>query len=261
MENIVMKKEIKKYKFGDWEEKEDILILETPLTIFFNDDEIVTLLCTPMYIEDLSVGFLAAEGFLKTPEDIDAVTGDYDKGIVWINGKTPPISSRKTFLKRFLTSGCGKGTTFYNFADTRILSVPVTNNLIKAETILEGAKKLQMHSSLFKETGGTHGALLIQDRNEICFREDIGRHNAVDKILGKCFRERISLSDKCLITTGRISSEILTKTAKMDIGILVSRSAPTSLAVELAEELGVTLVGFARGERMNVYTYPERIIK
>lgn len=250
---------IRKYVAGVWTEVPDVLALEAPLTIFFNDEEIVTLLCTPSHVEELAVGFLAGEGFLKGSDEMISVAADQEKGLIWVNGKVPPLSLRKTFLKRYLTSGCGKGTTFYNLDDAKIMPLPVTGKTVNPGALLLAARELQVQPSLFKETGATHGALLLGQEGVVCFREDIGRHNAVDKILGKCFRENIPLADKSLVTTGRISSEILLKTAKLGIGVLASRSAPTSLAVELAQKLGVTVVGFARGDKMNVYTFPERL--
>lgn len=258
MDQAWLKKQIARYQSGIRSEQEDQVIIETPLTIFLNENEIVTLLCTPMHQEDLAVGFLAGEGFLQKPTDLLSVNFDKEANIVWVKG-TSSLLAEKTFLKRFLASGCGKGTTFYNFGDTRISPIPVQAEMMSGSVILDAVKKLQTQPSIFRETGGTHGVFLISPVDIVCFREDIGRHNAADKILGKCFQENIPLQDKALVSTGRISSEILLKVAKMSVPILVSRSAPTSLAVELAERLGVTLIGFARGERMNIYTYPERI--
>ena len=120
-------------------------------------------------------------------------------------------------------------------------------------------KKFQMKSELYKTTGGTHSAALSDGENILIFHEDIGRHNAVDKVIGDAFLQQIRLDDKILITSGRVSSEILLKVAKGGIPLLVAISAPTDMAVELANKLGITLIGFARGKRMNVYTHEERI--
>jgi FdhD protein len=131
---------------------------------------------------------------------------------------------------------------------------------VPIRSILNLMKEFQKMSELFISTGGVHSTALCDENNIMIFREDIGRHNATDKIVGHCVLENIPLENKFLMTSGRISSEILIKSAKLGMGIVVSRSAPTSLAIEIAEEVGVTVVGFARGNRINVYTYPERII-
>ncbi|MGF7185889.1 FdhD protein [Desulfitispora alkaliphila] len=238
-------------------EMEDLLAKESPLTIYFNDKEIVTLLCTPEHMDELAVGFLAAEGIINTKEDLKDVHLDEDKGAAWIEGKEQPFAE-KMFLKRYITTGCGKGTTFYNVLDVQ--TKPIESNFsISIDQMLKLMKSSQTMSELFKETGGVHGNALCNTDSVLLFRDDIGRHNATDKIVGKCFMEDIGLDDKMLLTSGRISSEILLKVAKVGIPVIASRSAPTALAVNLAEKLGVTIVGFARASRCNVYTSPQRI--
>ncbi|KAB2954572.1 formate dehydrogenase accessory sulfurtransferase FdhD [Heliorestis acidaminivorans] len=242
------------------EEVEDQLVREWPLTIYLNGQEIVTLLTTPEYIEDLAIGFLAAEGFIKKADQIKTLYSDEEKGQVFIEADVSKIAE-STFMKRFITTGCGKGTTFYHIDDARQSQKKVTSSLqVEAKKILELMQKMQKMSQLYQETGGVHSAALCDEQDILLYREDVGRHNAVDKILGKCFTDKEPLHDKLLLTSGRISSEILTKVAKMAIPIIVSRSAPTDLAIEYAEQIGVTVLGFARGQRMNLYTHPSRII-
>ena len=120
--------------------------------------------------------------------------------------------------------------------------------------------RLEEMSVLFQQTGGVHNAALCAPTEVILFYEDVGRHNAVDKIFGRAFLNGISLEDKILVFSGRVSSEIVIKVGKMGLPVIISRSAPTDLGIEMAEKLGITIVGFAKGERMNVYTYPERIL-
>jgi len=259
MDKRVKEVDIYRDKGGVREGFRDLLVEEIPLTIYLNEKEIVTLLCTPEYLEDLAVGFLVSEGFIRKKEDLREVKADYDKGMVRVLTSATSVIAESTFLKRYITTGCGKGTSFYHLTDVRRSKVPDTGLRVSGVEVLSLMKEAQHRSELFLKTGGVHGTALCDNRQILVFREDIGRHNATDKIAGKCFLEGIPLHDKLLLTTGRVSSEILIKTAKMGISILVSRSAPTALAVEIAHEAGVTIIGFARGNRFNVYTHPERV--
>jgi len=244
---------------GIYKEEADLLIAEFAATIYLNDQELVTLLCTPGHLEDLAVGFLAAEGLLPTPEDLELVIADYHRGQIWVRSKNSPLLAERNFLKRCLTTGCGKGTTFINPGDIKEI-VPLKETLkIRPEQVNLLLRELQERSELFRATGGVHSSALCSSDAFILYREDLGRHNAVDKIIGHCWRQGIDPGQYFLVTSGRISSEILLKSAKMGIQILVSRSAPTSLAVDLAEQLGVTVIGFARGGRFNVYSHPGRL--
>ncbi|MDW7674596.1 MAG: formate dehydrogenase accessory sulfurtransferase FdhD [Bacillota bacterium] len=258
MTDLTLKVMTERKTLENSEVRDDYLALESPLTIYFNEKEIVTLLCTPSHLEELAVGFLAAEGLISTKDDIVDMLLDEDKGAIWIEGNLQPLAE-KTFLKRYITTGCGKGTTFYNVLDAQIPTVE-SDFAVSTRSLLTMMQELQHKSELFQETGGVHGNALCNAKEMIMFRDDIGRHNATDKILGRCFLDNVSLSDKMLLTSGRISSEILIKIAKMGIPIIISRSAPTALAVKLAEKLGVTIVGFARANRCNVYTFSERIL-
>lgn len=245
-----------------WGELEDRVVREWPLTIYHNGQELVTLLTSPEFIEDLAVGFLSAEGFISRKEDLLDVRGDYEKGQAHVETSTAGLIAEKTFMKRYITTGCGKGTTFYDVTDSRMVKNLKERHIdIKAEMITALMRSMQNMSELYQKTGGVHSAALCDKDNILIYREDIGRHNATDKILGHCFREGIDLGDKLLLTSGRISSEILLKVAKMGVAIIVSRSAPTDLAVKLGNELGMTIVGFVRGKRMNIYSHPERILQ
>jgi FdhD protein len=168
-------------------------------------------------------------------------------------------SVEKLWGKRTVTSGCGKGATFYHILDS-VSAKPVASDVvITVEKIRSLMAELNRMSDLYRETGGVHNSALADTERILVFRDDIGRHNAVDKIRGVCFLDDIPLQDKILVTTGRISSEIVIKAAKMEVPVVISRSAPTSLALDLAERIGLTLVGYVRGDRMTVYTGKERI--
>ena len=245
-------------KEGSGQYIDDPVTRETPLTIYLNDQELVTLLCTAEHLDELAAGFLKSEGFLKSREDIKNITVDIQQGSVKVTGR-PSLIAEQTFLKRYITTGCGKGTSFYHLSDAVCRPVE-THFKIGAEEIFELMTQAQRKSELFKMTGGVHSSAICTRDEIIFFREDIGRHNTVDKLIGRCFLDGIDTNDKILITTGRISSEILIKVAKMGVPLIASRSAPTDLAIKHAEDLGVTIAAFVRNQRMNVYTYPDRVI-
>lgn len=246
--------EILKIKGEDITKKKDILIREYPFTIFVNEKEIVTLLCTPKSLKNLAIGFLFSEGFIEDTSNILNIRLDEEKGLIYVDINNSNILQEKLRGKRTITSGCGKGTIFYNVIDSfksRKIKTPLD---IKINEIKELMKEFNHKSELFLQTGGVHSVALCNKNNILFFEEDIGRHNALDKIIGHSILENINLKDKIILTSGRISSEILIKVAKSNISTIISRSAPTSLAVEIANELNMTLMGFARGERMNVYS-------
>ncbi|MFA4885730.1 MAG: formate dehydrogenase accessory sulfurtransferase FdhD [Desulfotomaculaceae bacterium] len=247
------------YRNGAFSRDEDTLVRETPVTLYLNDVEFVTLVCSPGELKELAVGFLCSEGVLLRRDNLKNITINEDDGLIWVEtaGASP---SQEMFLKRFVTSCCGRGrASFYFINDTRGIS-PIQSDLkITPQEIFHLSGQLENLSSVFRTTGGAHSASLCTRTEVVCFYEDIGRHNAVDKIFGRCFLEDIALTDKILVFSGRISSEILIKVAKMGIPMIVSRSAPTELAVKLAEQLGISVVGFAREGRLSVYANHERI--
>ncbi|ADJ25465.1 formate dehydrogenase family accessory protein FdhD [Dehalogenimonas lykanthroporepellens BL-DC-9] len=238
------------------ESVEDVVACETALTIFFNDTELVTMLCSPAEQRYLAAGFLAAEGLIDSAEDVQSLLVDETRGIARVSARSRGEAGR--IWKRFISSGCGRGATFYSAAD--VAQPPVASSMrVPAATVYRLMRLFQEQSEVFKSTGGVHSAALADSEGIELFAEDIGRHNAVDKIFGRCLLDGIVTRDRMLLVSGRISSEILLKTARQQIPLLVSRSAPTDSGVRLAERLGITLVGFVRGHRMNIYAHPERI--
>ncbi|SHK19298.1 formate dehydrogenase accessory sulfurtransferase FdhD [Tepidibacter formicigenes] len=246
--------EISRYKRKEINKEEDIVVVEYPFTIFLNDKEFVTLLCSPKSLEYLAVGFLASEGVINSNKDIDRVIVDEEKGYGYIYTKNKDLLTEKLYGKRTITSGCGKGTLFYNVLDSFKSKKIENKTSVNPDKILSLIKNFNKKSELFLQTGGVHSCGLCNSEKIILFEEDIGRHNALDKILGKCLIDDIKLKDKIILISGRISSEILIKIAKRKIPVVVSRSAPTDLAVNIARELNITLIGFARGEKMNIYS-------
>lgn len=233
---------------------EDEVIVEYPFTIFIDDEEFITLLCSPKSLRYLMVGFLHSEGLINSKDDIDKITIDAENGIGYVYLKKSNNIRKKLFGKRTITSGCGKGTVFYNVLDS-FKSKKIEKNIsIKYKDVLSLMKVFNKKSDLFLRTGGVHSTALCSADEILIFEEDIGRHNALDKILGKALLESIDLKDKIILSSGRITSEILIKVAKRNIPIVISRSAPTNLAIDLAKELNITIIGFARGQKMNIYS-------
>ena len=248
------KYDILKIKGDMYNQVEDLVILEYPFTIFIDDEEIITLLCTPKSLKELTIGFLYSEGFIDSIEVVDKIQIDENKGRAYVSLKLRKIFNEKLQGKRTITSGCGKGTVFYNVLDS-FKSKKIENIYpISLESVIQLTREFNNNSELFLSTGGVHSCALCDKDSILYFEEDIGRHNALDKVLGRAFIENVNLTDKFILTSGRISSEMLIKAAKRGIPAIISRSAPTSLAIDMARELNITLIGFAGGEKMNIYT-------
>lgn len=241
------------------QQTEDVVAIETPLTIILNDQEFTTLLCSPLKLKELAIGYLTAEGFISKFSDLISVVLDERTNIVRVK-TTNQVNKNEFDKKRIITSGCGRGQTFYNYRDFSNCSPIITSFNLQAKILLNIVSEFQKKSETFKETGGVHSAALCEEDRIICFCEDIGRHNAVDKIIGEMLLKEESIQNKFLVTSGRISSEIAIKAARLSVPLIASPSAPTSQAVKIAKQLKITLIGFARGYKMNVYSEEERIV-
>ncbi len=240
-------------------EHEETIIREVPVTIYFNDKEIVTLLTAGAHLDELAIGFCYAEGYLKSSSDIIEFSVDDDNGKVYISSKTDATLTDRLAGKRTVTSGCGKGTVFYDVLDS-LMAKPVTCSYsIEPEAVCNRMNDLLELSQTYRQTHGVHNTALANPQELILFRDDIGRHNAVDMIVGHAFLNDIPLQDKMLITTGRLTSEMVIKAAKIGIPVVVSRNTATSLAVEIAQSLSLTLIGFVRAGKCIVYSGHEKI--
>jgi len=237
---------------------EELVAQEFLLTVFLNDRELVTLLCSPRNLKYLAAGFLFSEGLLKSKDEIKKIEIDDWMGVARLETKAGVEPDSRFFSKRLLTSGCGGGATFYSVADA---ATPKVESRMKISTgeVFDLVNKFQHNSEVYLVTHGVHSAALCDRKNILVFDEDIGRHNAIDKIFGKCLLENIPYDDRLIITSGRISSEILHKVAVRGIPIIISISAPTGMGVKMADKLGITLVGSVRGKKMNVYTHGWRV--
>jgi len=253
---------IEQIKEGVIQKMEDQVVMEYPLTIYLNDEEFITLLCSPNSTENLkylALGFLISEGMIVKKSDVGKVTIEEEAGHIHIQLNNKIDLKQKLYGKRTVTTGCGKGTVFYNVLDSLGSKKIMGDILYDYEHILKLSKELNQQSGLFKETGGVHFCALCDQEKVLFFHEDIGRHNALDKIIGEAFSKEVDLKDKILVTSGRLSSEMIIKAAKKAIPVVVSRSAPTELSVNIAKDLDITLIGFARGNRMNIYHGSKRV--
>ena len=241
-------------------ERPQWLIKEQPVTLYLNGRELVTLLCAGHHLDELAAGFLYAEGFIERPADLEPLEVNESEGKVNATIRSDVSLTEQLWMKRTITSGCGKGSLFYYSLDA-LLSRPVSGAVcFSARQVLDRVDDLNRLSETYRRTHGVHNSALADGDRIMLFRDDIGRHNAVDMIVGHCFLNNLILEDKMLITTGRLTSEILIKAAKVRIPVLVSRNTATSLAVELARGLNITLIGYARAGKFTVYSGEERII-
>jgi FdhD protein len=262
MKPVEVKREILRLKNGRIENIVDSIVTEFPVTVKINGQEFVTMVCTPEYIEDMVIGFLASEGVIRNYKDIDDIWIQDEEGFVHVKTAKVNPYSRDFQSKRYITSCCGmsrQGFVFVNDALTakKMEDIRVT---LSTEDCFRLMSDMQQSADTFHHTGGVHNAALCDAGGIVLSRMDIGRHNALDKIYGYCLRNDIPVGDKIVVFSGRISSEILLKIAKIGCEVILSKSAPTELALQLAEQLGITTVGFIRNQSLNVYTYPERIV-
>ncbi|MCL4516446.1 MAG: formate dehydrogenase accessory sulfurtransferase FdhD [Firmicutes bacterium] len=280
---LMVSRRIVKVREGAVSEEEDLLIEETPATLELNGREFLTFLCTPEHLDELAVGFLYSEGIIKTAGDVTLLRVDPKRLVVSVETRSSSIMGERLYGKRTLTSGCGRGTVFYQASDALQTRPNTWGGQVDAGAIFALMRTWQRKdrkTELFATTGAAHSAALWQvapaepiagliigkrpgqeppQPELLVLREDIGRHNAVDKVIGRALLEGWPMADKLLATTGRVSSEIVVKAAKGGVAFLVSRSAPTNLGVDFADKLGITLIGFVRGRKMNIYTHAGRV--
>ncbi len=237
---------------------EDPVARESPLTIILNNRELATLLCTPSDLKYLAVGFLVSEGLLSGPADLKKILVDEARGIIRVETVDDRTETNQAFKRLLIISGCGRCAPFYSAADTGLSKVTSALKVSFGE-IWSLLKEFQDRSELYRSTGGAHSAALCDTKSILVFADDVGRHNAIDKVFGRCLLEGLPTDDRIVLTSGRIASEILLKVARRNVPMIVSVSAPTSLGVSLATELGVTIIGFARGRSMNAYANDWRV--
>jgi FdhD protein len=244
-----------RYEFKKWESHDAETIVEAPVSLTVNGEVWLTFMCTPVNLEAMSVGFLYNEGIIESMDEVaDVRVCEHGDNVdIWLNRSVEqPQSWRRT-------SGCTGGVTAVDALARVDVSFNGDQPKFPPEAIGRLVEMLFASQELYRETGGVHTSALSDGEKVIFVAEDIGRHNTLDKIAGFCMINNIWPETRILITTGRISSEMLQKAARLSAPILISRTSPSSLSIEMAQRYGITLIGYARTHRFNVYSNPQRV--
>ena len=235
------------------------VVMERPLTLFLNDQEIVTMMTIGDYPDCLAVGYLLNQNMLHSDDVVTGIDFDEDLDVVVVRTERETDFEDK-MKKKTLTSGCAQGTVFGDLME-KFDSVRLPGDaVLNTSWLLMLNKKINTIPSLYLKAGAIHGCVLCEEGRPLIYMEDVGRHNAVDKIAGYMFLNQITAQGKMFYTTGRLTSEMVIKTVQMGIPILISRSGFTAWGVDLARRAGLTLVGRARGRRFIVLAGEERIV-
>ena len=232
--------------------------VERALTIFLNGQEIVTAMTIGDYPDYLAIGFLLNQNMLKADDVVTGVDYDEDLGIVVVRTKRK-TNFEKKLKKKVQTSGCAQGTVFGDLMEA-LEDVKLPKAELRTSWLYRLTHAINTTPSLYLEAGAIHGCVLAKEDRPLVYMEDVGRHNAVDKIAGWMFKEKVTAADKIFYTTGRLTSEMVIKTVRMGIPILISRSGFTAWGVELARKANLTLIGRARGKRFVALAGEDRIV-
>jgi FdhD protein len=238
---------------------ETSVVVERPLTLFLNGQEIVTMMTIGDYPNYLAVGYLINQNMLLPDDEITGIDHDPELDVVVVRTKRKTDFEKK-LKKKTLTSGCAQGTVFGDLMEKfEDIHLP-KDAVLKTSWLYKLTRKINTVPSLYLEAGAIHGCVLCEEDRPLVYMEDVGRHNAIDKIAGYMFLEGLSPANKLFYTTGRLTSEMVIKTVQMRIPILISRSGFTAWGVELARKANLTLIGRAKGSRFIVLAGAERIV-
>jgi len=233
----------------------DAVIREGLVQLVLNGRTLVRISCLPLALDDLALGFLASEGLVDGPQAVWGIEVASGADKVDIRASVDPDRLALVLERLATSSGCGGGAS----AAAQALPACASDACFGPEDLSQRMKEFEHASTLFRATGGVHAAAVTDGRAVEAMAEDIGRHNAVDKTIGRCLRQGIPLARRALITTGRLSADVLAKAARVGVPVAVSGGAVTTRAIELAAAADIAAVGFARARRMNVYTAPWRL--
>ncbi|MHC4599586.1 MAG: formate dehydrogenase accessory sulfurtransferase FdhD [Planctomycetota bacterium] len=248
-----------RFRDGKWSREDRGFPLEVPVAFYTNASLLVTLSATPSQLEALAVGFLFTERFIAGREDVLDVSAQADRrrGQVWVELKNPPEPAGEGIF----TSGCGRGLTFLCVSDYERFTPIESSAAFSVDALRRSIRDMKDEAVVYRETGGLHAAACLCEDGTMTVAEDVGRHNAVDKVVGKRLLEGGHPRGGALLTTGRISSDMVVKAVVSECPVVASITGVTHLAAEIAGKLGVTLVSYVRGDRMEVSTHPERIVE
>jgi FdhD protein len=240
---------------GEWKEQSVDVIAEQGVTLTVNNSVWLTFMCTPLDLEALAIGFLYNEEIIQSIDDVASVRvcpGE-DNIDVWLH------RSAELPEKWIRTSGCSGGKTTIQQINSPAYKSK-NDGMISPESIGRLMKELIEVQELYKQSGGVHMSAISDGKCILASAEDIGRHNTLDKLAGKCLLQQIAPKQNIILTTGRISSEMIQKAGRMGASLVISRTSPTTLSIKIADELGITLVGYAHRDHFNVYSHLERIL-
>ena len=239
-------------------EVEDVTIEEARLSLYLNGEKAISMMTIPKDQEAHAIGFLMSENVISSIDDVIEIKLSEDGLRVDVSANINEDSLKHLYKEKTLTSGCGGGVT--GTADSELV-IPFNQTAFKVEpqTIYDEVKIFYKESELYNLTGCVHKAMIYLLDGTTVTAEDIGRHNAIDKAIGKCKLQRLDTTKSILFVSGRLSSEMVTKAVMHRIPVVVSRTAPTYLGVQTAHKHGITLIGFARGRKLNLYTHSGRV--
>ena len=241
---------------GEQTELIDGAVIEEILAcIFVNGQELAKFMCTPHRLDELALGFLRSEGIIQSMDEVELLTISKSSSCVdvWLRHSDFSLPG-----KPIITSGCGGGVTFDDLS--RPHPSLNTNTTLEPGQIVTLMKRLHLAAELYNEVRGVHTSALSDGHELLLVAQDVGRHNTIDRLWGQALKQGVQTGGRILLASGRISSEMLNKAAKMGVPIIISRTSPTSLSVELGRAWHITVIGYARGNSYRVYTAPERVV-
>jgi FdhD protein len=247
--------EYARFEAGQWRKIQGAVIREGAVRLHVNGLELVTLMCTPRELDYLALGFLRSEGIIESLSDVRLLKVCPSETCVdvWLRQASFELPARRT-----ITSGCAGGVTF---ADLTVTAQPVESSMVVTiEEICTLMSALGAAAELYQKSRGVHAAAIARAGKLLAVTEDVGRHNTLDKLLGRCLAQGIATEGGILLSTGRISSEMLYKAARMGTPVVASRTSPTHLSIALATAWNLTLVGYVRRDSLNVYAGRQRLV-
>jgi len=239
---------------GQRQAAERNVVEEYPLRLRVNGRELVTLVCSPHQLNFLLAGFFRLQGFIDSLDDILSMGVCDDYGLAEMRIRTE-LPER---LQPTLTSGCGTGVA-YNLPQNLLDISQQRSRSYSSEALFLLMKELQREAEQYRNHGGIHSAAIGCSEGLLLYAEDIGRHNTFDRLAGQALFKGVDLQDKMLVTSGRVSTEMVAKAARLGIGLIASRTSPTDKAIDLCEQAGITLVGYLRGNSMEIYSHPQQL--